>query len=82
MIADGQYERGSKENPFMKGYGHSDYVTDVELAARAGVKKLILTHHEPKIDDKYLKRLESRAQECAERHSLEVVLARECSEYG
>jgi phosphoribosyl 1,2-cyclic phosphodiesterase len=79
VIADGQYERGSKENPFMEGWGHSDYQTDILMALNAGVKKLLITHHEPKMDDNYHNSLESKAKEYASVRSskLEVALAKE-----
>lgn len=79
VVADAQYEKGSAENPYMKGYGHSDYLTDIDLAERAGAKKLILTHHEPKVDDDYCRRLEGKAQDAAP-SGLEVLLARELME--
>ena len=66
VMADAQYEpRDSdvKVNPFMVGWGHSDYRTDLQMAAAAGVKKLVLTHHEPKMGDNYHDALERRAQE-------------------
>jgi len=33
------------------------------MAAAAGVKKLVLTHHEPKMEDSYHDALEQRAQQ-------------------
>ena len=84
VIADAQYEVGSSENPFMKGWGHSDYVTDVNMALRARVRRLALTHHEPKMDDRYHDGLELRARSYAQQKSsdLEVVLAKEGLELG
>lgn len=61
VIADAQYEPegllGSK-NKFVKGWGHSDYKTDIIFATRAGVKKLLLTHLEPKMNDDYYEELQ------------------------
>ncbi len=65
VMADAQYEPRDSEvkaNPFMVGWGHSDYRTDLQMAAAAGVKKLVLTHHEPKMGDSYHDELEARAQ--------------------
>ena len=79
VIADAQYEPPgtvNTPNPFMKGWGHSDYKTDIDIAAKAGVKRLFLTHHEPRMDDIYHADLEKRAQEYAP-PSLQVALARE-----
>lgn len=83
VIADAQYEpRDSKANcnPFMPGWGHSDFVTDIELAKQADAKILALTHHEPKMDDSYHVGLEQRAGEYASATGSrleKVLLARE-----
>jgi phosphoribosyl 1,2-cyclic phosphodiesterase len=74
VVADGQYEKGSKQNPFMQNYGHSDPFQNVVFAEKAGVPKIIMTHHEPKMDDVYHNDLEQRLQEQTE---LDVSLARE-----
>jgi len=60
VVADGQYERDSKDNPLVKTWGHSDYITDLDLCNRSGVKKLLITHHEPKMDDTYHTLLEEK----------------------
>lgn len=89
-VADGQYETNSKNNPFMKGWGHSDPFWNVDLAIKTGVKKLLITHHEPKLSDNYHLDLEKRLQDYASEKliekkfnpkSLEVYLAREGSFY-
>ena len=87
VLADAQYEpKGSqvKDNPFMEGWGHSDYITDVKMATQADVGMLVLTHHEPKMGDKYHRTLELRAQGEAEsvasalrKEKVAVELARE-----
>ena len=87
VIADSQYEPPGVTNtlnPFMQGYGHSDYQTNIIMAQRAGVKQLLLTHHEPKMDDEYHTDLEKRAKIYAKDHapSLEnVCLAQEGNTY-
>ena len=51
-IFDAQYaliENIEKEN-----WGHSNMFTGVDIALKAGVKKLVFTHHEPACDDKHL----------------------------
>src|SRR3989338_2621251 len=66
VIADAQYEPRESEvkiNPFMAGWGRIGYATDLQMAAAAGVKKLVLTHHEPKMGDSYHDALEQRAQQ-------------------
>lgn len=80
VIADGQYEADSKQNPFMKGGGHSDSFIDLELARRAGVKHLVITHFDPKSDDAYLRDLELRVQLSAHA-GLKVDFAREGQEF-
>ncbi|MBI2666614.1 MBL fold metallo-hydrolase [Candidatus Woesearchaeota archaeon] len=70
VLADAQYEpKGSliKENTFMEGWGHSDYRTNLAMATQAEVKKLVLTHHEPKMGDAYHRALELRAATEAEK---------------
>lgn len=52
LIHDGQYERSSY--PEKKGWGHSSWQETVEIAAEAGVKELILTHHDPDSSDEDL----------------------------
>lgn len=77
VVADAQYEKGSPINPFQVGWGHSDYVTDIELCSKANVRKLVLGHHEPKMDDSYLGNLEERAIILGQENNLNVSLARE-----
>jgi len=79
LIADGQYETGSDRNPFIKGYGHSDPFLNVKYAEEVGVKKLVITHHDPKSDDAYLRDFERRVQGSAK--TVEVTFAREGSSY-
>lgn len=82
VIADGQYETGSSSNPFMKGYGHSDPFIDVDLAKQALVKKLIITHHDPKCDDTYLRDLEKRVMEYSKKkNGPKIAFAREGRDY-
>ncbi|MBI2668618.1 MBL fold metallo-hydrolase [Candidatus Woesearchaeota archaeon] len=90
VLADGQYEPQNsdvKVNPFMVGWGHSDYRTDLCLAAKAGVKLLVLTHHEPKMGEAYHDQLEERAKQEAVRNAektgckTDIELAKEGSWY-
>ncbi len=60
---DGQYEKGSKENPFVAGFGHSCARYSTEMGLRANVRNILIGHHSPKSDDSYLLGLESRLQE-------------------
>ena len=83
VLADGQYETGSKQNPFMKGWGHSDPFVNIELAKRANVRRIVMTHHDPKSDDAYLRDLELRVKAKALELSpyLQVDFAREGQEF-
>ena len=49
LIHDSQYtpEEISKH----RGWGHSDYLSAIELAIKAEVKKLVLFHHAPERKD-------------------------------
>lgn len=51
-----QYEKGRV------GWGHSTFEAAVGIAKKAGVKKLVLFHHEPTHDDKTLRRIEKQAR--------------------
>jgi len=56
LIHDGQYT--DEEYVKYRGWGHSTWRTAVEVAKRAGVKKLIITHHDPDHDDDMLDAME------------------------
>jgi phosphoribosyl 1,2-cyclic phosphodiesterase len=73
LIHDAQYT--AMEYPKFQGWGHSsmEYVT--QMAASTGVKKLILTHHDPQKTDQALAEIESRLQ--AEHPKLDLAFARE-----
>lgn len=45
-----------------QGFGHSTYEMACEVAQKAGVKKLVLFHHDPKYNDETLKEIESSAR--------------------
>jgi phosphoribosyl 1,2-cyclic phosphodiesterase/CheY-like chemotaxis protein len=52
LVHDAQYDRSSYASK--RGWGHSAWQETVELAAEAGVKELILTHHDPDSTDEDL----------------------------
>jgi phosphoribosyl 1,2-cyclic phosphodiesterase len=64
VIHEAQYT--PEEYQARKHWGHSTYTYVVGLAAVAGVRKLILTHHDPSHDDHCVARIEQRAQRLAE----------------
>ncbi len=63
VVHDSQYT--PEEYPSKKNWGHSTYSYVTQIAAAAGVKRLILTHHDPTHDDAFLSGIEQRAQELA-----------------
>jgi CheY-like chemotaxis protein/phosphoribosyl 1,2-cyclic phosphodiesterase len=77
VIHDSQYT--SEEYPTKKNWGHSTYSYVTQIAAAAGVKRLILTHHDPTHDDAFLSGIERRAQDLAASMGspMKVSLARE-----
>ncbi|MBK5257872.1 MAG: response regulator [Vicinamibacteria bacterium] len=63
VIHDAQYtpeEYGPK-----KSWGHSTYAYAVQLASAAGVRHLVLTHHDPDHDDHFIADIERRARDLA-----------------
>ena len=60
LIHDGQYT--DEEYPTHRGWGHSTWRQAVEVAKRANVKKLIITHHDPDHDDDMLDSMERECQ--------------------
>lgn len=90
VIADSQYEHPDEKNtknPFMEGWGHSDFKTNIMFARDSGVRNLVLTHHEPKMDDSYHRNLEERATvffrlEAVASKLSQVSLAREGTSYN
>ena len=77
LIADCSYTLD--EYPAKQGWGHGTFDSSIQLAKKAGVKKLICTHHEPIRSDEHL---ENVFQKVLDRHSqtadeIEIILARE-----
>ncbi|MCR5099465.1 MAG: MBL fold metallo-hydrolase [Lachnospiraceae bacterium] len=56
LIYDGSYTPDEYE--MYRGYGHSTPHKGAELANRAGVKQLVITHHAPDHDDAFVKKME------------------------
>ena len=61
LIHDAQYTL--KEYEMFQGFGHSTYEMACQVARQAGVKKLLLFHHDPKHDDEVMTELENKAKE-------------------
>lgn len=77
VVHDAQYT--PEEYPNRKNWGHSTWSYVTQIAAAAGVKRLILTHHDPTHDDAFLADVEQKAQELAQSmgSSMTVCCARE-----
>ena len=60
LIHDGQYTE--EEYKKFKGWGHSTWKQAIDVAIRANVKKLIITHHDPDHDDDFLDRMEEMSK--------------------
>jgi phosphoribosyl 1,2-cyclic phosphodiesterase len=60
LVHDGQYT--PEQLKTHKGWGHSSYEQAIEVAERAGAKKLVITHHDPEHNDAFLTKLEKECQ--------------------
>jgi len=60
LIHDGQYT--AEEYKKFKGWGHSTWEQAAEVAIRAHVKKLIVTHHDPDHNDDFLDSIEKECK--------------------
>jgi phosphoribosyl 1,2-cyclic phosphodiesterase len=60
LVHDGQYT--PEEYKKLKGWGHSSFEHAVEVAIKANVKKLIITHHDPDHNDDFLDEMECECQ--------------------
>ncbi|MBN1419426.1 MAG: MBL fold metallo-hydrolase [Planctomycetes bacterium] len=56
LIMDGQYTE--ERYPRHRGWGHSTWSDVAEVARRAGVRRFLVTHHDPTCDDASLERIE------------------------
>jgi phosphoribosyl 1,2-cyclic phosphodiesterase len=60
LIYDAQYT--PKEYETRKNFGHSTWEVGIEVANKAGVEKLFLTHHDPCHDDIFLDELQTTVE--------------------
>ncbi|MBS1575612.1 MAG: MBL fold metallo-hydrolase [Bacteroidetes bacterium] len=60
LIHDGQYT--DEEYKKLRGWGHSTWKQAVEVAQKANVKKLVITHHDPDHDDNFLIAMEKECK--------------------
>ena len=62
LVMDAQYTPLEYESKI--GWGHSSYAHAADAAQAAGVKQLLLFHHDPAHDDDFLDQMQVDAQEC------------------
>ena len=60
LVHEAQYT--DEELGSHRGWGHSSYSQALEVAEKAGVGKLAITHHDPDHDDSFLLRIEEACQ--------------------
>lgn len=77
LIADTQYSPEEYERT--RGWGHSTYEDTARLAVEAGVKKLVLFHHDPDHNDKKVDWMEAKSRAAVKKlgGKCEVIAARE-----
>ncbi len=75
LIHDAQFTL--EEHKQRLGWGHSDWETVIQLTRDLGIKHLVLTHHDPDNDDKYLKKLEKKIKAEHSDHYESLSLAKE-----
>lgn len=77
VIHESQYT--PEEYPAKRHWGHSTYDYVLQLAAAAGVRRLVLTHHDPSHDDACMDAIQNRARELASEldRNLDVTCASE-----
>jgi phosphoribosyl 1,2-cyclic phosphodiesterase len=77
LICESQYT--ADEYRLKKGWGHSTFEDVMDLAQKAGVRRLALFHHDPTHDDEMMAALEAGSVKLVKdrRASLEVFAARE-----
>jgi len=63
LIHDAQYTNEEYVTDPKQGWGHSTPEMAIAIAQAAGVKKLVLFHHDPSHDDETLAEIERKAQE-------------------
>ncbi|MDR1024369.1 MAG: MBL fold metallo-hydrolase, partial [Treponema sp.] len=75
LVYDTSYTE--KEYESHKGWGHSSYEIAIVNSLKAGVKKLICFHHEPRRSDQELAALETEFRSRYASEPLEIIMARE-----
>jgi len=63
LVHDAQYD--PDEIKIRRGWGHSEYVSTCNMAVRAGVRRLLLFHHDPWRKDADISAIKARCDELA-----------------
>ncbi len=81
LVYDAQYSmdeyEGRSGGPPRKGWGHSTWFHGMREAHEAGVKHLLLTHHDPMHDDWAIARIENLARKECSKLKIEVNAVKE-----
>jgi ribonuclease BN (tRNA processing enzyme) len=72
---DGQYS--DEEYETKKGWGHSSYSADIDLAEKSSIRHLIISHHEPMNSDIRLADTEIKIKEIARKKGFKLDFAKE-----
>ncbi len=80
LVHDAQYT--PEEIDERRGWGHTDYITTINLASEAHAKRLILFHHDPSRKDPEVETIVSHCRELAGENKADIVIdaAKEDSE--
>ena len=74
LIADAQFTAEEYASGKFHGWGHSYPEQILGMAAEAGVKKVILTHHAPRRTDEQLFAMERSAQQCVQQQGYQLTV--------
>lgn len=76
LIHDAQYTRAEYESQ-RRGWGHCAMEDAIDIGLRAGVKRLVLSHHDPTSTDPFLAAAEKRFQDQVAGTGMKLCFARE-----
>lgn len=75
LIHDAQFNK--EQHVERQGWGHSNWEKVIEVTKDLGIKKLILTHHDPDSTDSYLGKLDKKLKHEFHAHYEEIGFAKE-----
>ncbi len=76
LIHDSQFteEQYLSDSYIVQGFGHSDYKSAVEVAIKAGVRRLVLTHFDPNNSDDVVAKMEEDAKKYAKKLGSNIIV--------